>query len=238
MASSRFSQARAKLADCAVHGPGSGAELLLVEGDSARDSVLAVRDARTQAVLPLQGKPLNAWVATPQKVASHVLYRQLADAMGLAGPTGADLRPGEAALRYERIVLLFDPDADGIHIGALVSLYFARWLPSLLADGALWLARAPMFSLVPVGAGGEAVAPETQALHPAHCRDLSARLRALPGAADVRVRAYRGLGSIAPQVLHQWCLDPATRTAHAVDAAHVQAIAAAFGAGDDAARRP
>jgi DNA gyrase/topoisomerase IV subunit B len=45
----RYSQARAKLADCELHGIGSGAELILVEGDSAQDSVLAVRErARRQ----------------------------------------------------------------------------------------------------------------------------------------------------------------------------------------------
>ena len=49
-----------KLEDSAVHGPGSGAELIIVEGDSAAAAVVRVREPRRQAVLPMQGKPLNA----------------------------------------------------------------------------------------------------------------------------------------------------------------------------------
>ena len=41
-----------KLADSAEHGPGSGAELFVVEGDSAAAAVARVRDPRLQAVLP------------------------------------------------------------------------------------------------------------------------------------------------------------------------------------------
>ncbi len=134
------------LADCREHGPSSGNELLLVEGESAASSVVAVRDERFQAVLPLQGKPMNAWTATQPKVAQHVLYQQLGAALGLAVPTAitaAEL----SALRYERVVLLFDGDADGIHIGALMVLYFHRWLPQLLAQQRVWLVRAPMFEV-------------------------------------------------------------------------------------------
>jgi DNA gyrase subunit B len=140
----RYSQSRAKLVDCQIHGAGSGAELILVEGDSAQDSVLAVRDARTQAVLPLQGKPLNAWAASQDRVEQHVLFQQLAQALGLASAVALP-EGGVAALRYERVVLLFDPDADGIHIGALVQLYFARWLPAVVEAGLLCLCRAPMW---------------------------------------------------------------------------------------------
>ena len=58
-----------KLADCVLTDLNQ-TELFLVEGDSAARSLLAVRDARMQAVLPLQGKPLIVWtieqaLATP-----------------------------------------------------------------------------------------------------------------------------------------------------------------------------
>ncbi len=98
----RFSQARAKLVDCREHGAGSGAELLLAEGDSAQSSVLAVRDERLQAVLPLQGKPLNAWATPAAKVVQQALFRQLAAALGLAQPTA--ISADEAAgLRFDRV---------------------------------------------------------------------------------------------------------------------------------------
>jgi DNA gyrase subunit B/topoisomerase-4 subunit B len=213
----RYAQSRAKLSDCLAHG--AGTELILVEGDSAQDSVLAVRDARTQAVLPLQGKPLNAWAAPPARVAQHVLFEQLAQALGLDSPTPPP-RAALPPLRFERVVLLFDPDADGIHIGALVQLYFARWLPTLVDAGGLWLVRAPMFELV----DGDGVLHH--ALTPDHCRRI---VQSLPAEPAPRVRAIRGVGGFSPEVLRRLCVDPATRLARAVTASDVEQVIALFG---------
>jgi DNA gyrase subunit B len=220
----RYSQARAKLADCTAHG--AGTELILVEGDSAQDSVLAVRDARTQAVLPLQGKPLNAWAAAQDKVEQHVLFQQLAQALGLPRATALP-SGGVTALRYEHIVLLFDPDADGIHIGALVQLYFARCLPALVDAGALWLVRAPMFELV------DSDGVLHHALTPPHRDRLLAALRPSPDAPPPMVRALRGLGGFAPETLRRLCVDPATRLARAVTADDLQQVISLFGGGRD-----
>ncbi len=194
----RYSQARAKLADCERHGAGSGAELILVEGDSAQDSVLAVRDARTQAVLPLQGKPLNAWGRRRDKVEQHVLFQQLAQALGLPSPTALPAG-GMAALRYERIVLLFDPDADGIHIGALVQLYFARWLPEMVEAGLLCLCRAPMYELVDVdGVVHHALTPDHRQRIEQSLRD-DGGCAAADGARVARHRRFCA-GDLAPPV--------------------------------------
>jgi DNA gyrase subunit B len=222
--SARYSQARAKLADSELHAAGSGAELILVEGDSAQDSVLAVRDARTQAVLPLQGKPLNAWAASRDKVERHVLFQQLAQALGLPGPTALP-EDGIDALRYERIVLLFDPDADGIHIGALVQLYFARWLPAVVEAGRLWLCRAPMYELV----DGDGVVHH--ALTPDHRQRIEQSLRTTADAVPPMVRTLRGIGGFAPQTLHRLCVDPATRLARVLEPDDVQHAIDLFGGG-------
>ena len=228
----RNSQTKAKLVDCQEHGPGSNAELFLVEGDSAASSVVAVRDPRRQAVLPLQGKPLNAWTATEAKVAQHVLFQQLAQALGLAAPT-AWLDGQPEALRFERVVLLFDPDADGIHIGALMVLYFQRWLPRLIACGHLWLARAPMFEIQAPGQfRNEGDASFQYAYNPLHCRQLVEHLKAQSNGTEVRVRAFRGLGGLAPELLRERCVNPATRTAHALGAADVQGVVEVFGGAD------
>jgi DNA gyrase subunit B/topoisomerase-4 subunit B len=219
----RYAQSRTKLADCSQHGAGSGAELILVEGDSAQDSVLVVRNQRTQAVLPLQGKPLNAWSAPPHKVEQHVLFQQLAQTLGLPSPMALP-EGGVVALRYERIVLLFDPDADGIHIGALMQLYFARWLPPLVQAGALWICRAPMYELV------DADGVVHHALTPDHCQRLVRALTdANVAATPPLVRAVRGIGGISPEVLRRLCVEPRTRLARPVTADDVRDVIDVFG---------
>ena len=55
-----YSGAPTKFDDTILHGQGSGAELFIVEGDSAAGGVANLCNAQTQAVLPMQGKPLNA----------------------------------------------------------------------------------------------------------------------------------------------------------------------------------
>ncbi len=219
---SRYSPGRAKWEDSLDHGPGS--ELLLVEGDSALASVCAVRQEQTQAVLAFQGKPLNAWVASAERVAQHAQYRLLAEALGLphanAAPPAADVRD----LRFERLLLLFDPDADGIHIGALLVLYVQRWLPALIEEGRLWLLRAPMFELVSAEEGELLYAD-----NPVQCRAMAAQLTQAAGGRMPRIQAHRGLGSISPAALHERCVDPATRRGHAVTAAEVRAVVEVFG---------
>ena len=210
-------QASMKLADSSTHG--AEAELFLVEGDSAARSVAMLRDERTQAVLPLQGKPLNAWKATAPKVAACPLYRQLSQALG----TVDALACGDpAALRFGRIVLLFDPDADGIHICALMLLYFRRWMPALIAQGRIAVVRAPMFSMTwDDGAPGFAYSEE-------HARALIEQARG-QGRGEAQLHRYLGLGSIPPPTLHALCVDPATRLARTVGDADIAAVFAAFG---------
>jgi DNA gyrase/topoisomerase IV subunit B len=102
---------RARLDDCRDARAGSAAELFIVEGESAAAAVVRVRDAAFQAVLPMQGKPLNAARAARQKVLAHPLFGPLIDALG----TGLEPECRADACRYGRILLLMDPDAEVIH---------------------------------------------------------------------------------------------------------------------------
>lgn len=220
MNAGRHSQAKAKLADSLQHG--TGCELFLVEGDSAARSVINVRDERTQAVLPLQGKPLNAWRAEETRVRENLLYRQLAEALGIGDPLLQSQPLVPTPLRFERVVLLFDPDADGVHIEALMLLYFARWMPDFLAGGQLWRVRAPMFTLTHAGSG-----ETVQAYSPAHRDALLAKLRELPG--DIAQHRHVGLGSLPPALLQRSCIDPATRSARQAGDEDVEAVLQALG---------
>jgi DNA gyrase subunit B/topoisomerase-4 subunit B len=225
----RQGQAKAVFVDSAAHGPGSGAELFVVEGESAAAAVAAVRSARSQAVLPLRGKPMNAWRAGADKVRAHALYAQFAAALGVADAVALEHADEDAlaSLRFERVVLLMDPDADGIHIGALVLLYLQRWAPALIGTGRVMQARVPMFVLRPACDHPNSVV--RVAFTPAERDALAYALRAEHGGRPI-VQAVRGLASLAPQWLADHCVDPATRElVRVVTAQDVDAAVAVFG---------
>lgn len=132
-----------ELYDCKSHGSNVDNELFVVEGLSAANNILRARDANTQAVFALQGKPINAAKATLSRVKKNTELRGLVEALGCGMGEGLDVK----ALRYKRIVLLFDPDADGIHTGALVQIFLQKQMPTLMTALKVVLVRAPLFEI-------------------------------------------------------------------------------------------
>src|SRR5262249_54766065 len=97
-----------KLADCKSTDL-EESELFLVEGDSAGGNAKQGRNNKTQAILPLRGKILNTEGQVLARVLSNV---ELADVVSAIG-TGAGDKFDISGLRYGKIILLMDADADG-----------------------------------------------------------------------------------------------------------------------------
>lgn len=226
----RRSQRQMQLLDSYKHG--NNCELFIVEGESAANSVSALCDRQFQAVLPLQGKPLNAHKATKNKVNASPLHVQFAMALGLKTPT-AITQTELANLNFGNIYLLFDPDADGIHIGALVLMYIQKWLPELIAHNKVHMIRLPMFSITSKTLSANTNSKKDDlktefAYLPEQFASIKKQIEQNNGIV-LKTQRYQSVGSVPANVLHSLCIDPATRKTAVVDGAHINAVLQIFG---------
>lgn len=207
----------ANLKDCGSFRRES-TELLIVQGDSAAVAVAAARNRQFQAVLTVGGKPLNSLRASRSQVAEFPCYRDIISSLG----TGWDNEFDLGKLRYERVVLLFEPDADGIHASLLVLMYFYRWMRPLLEAGRVHLVRAPLYAITYDGIDEPicVVAEEWSV-------DELDRLVS-QGKTNIVKQQFRGLESMGPGILRRHCVDPTTRNSTPMSVADVKAAIEVF----------
>lgn len=187
-----------KLADCSQNSA-DGAELFIVEGDSAGGSAKQARNRSNQAILPLRGKILNVASAGREKLGAN---QQLADLIQALG-CGTRSKYREEDLRYERVIVMTDADVDGAHIASLLITFFYQEMPELIRGGHLYLAVPPLYRL-------------SQGAKVAYARDDAHREQLMrtefSGRGKVELGRFKGLGEMLPSQLKETTMDPKKRT--------------------------
>ena len=132
-----------KLRDCKVHLTDSKNPLaektmiFITEGLSAMGPITMSRDAMTQAVFCLRGKPLNCYGLTKKVVYQFEEFNLLQSAL--------NIEDGLENLRFNKVIIATDADVDGMHIRLLMTSFFVQFFPELIRTGHLYILQTPLF---------------------------------------------------------------------------------------------
>ena len=128
-------------------------ELYIVEGDSAKGSVVQGRFPEFQAVMPVRGKILNCLKSDYAKIFKSPIITDLIRVLGCGVEVETKGKKKDInnfdinALRWNKIIICTDADVDGFQIRTLILTMIYRLMPTLINEGKVFIAESPLFEI-------------------------------------------------------------------------------------------
>ena len=104
-------------------------------------------------------------------------------------------------LRYNKIILMTDADVDGAHISTLLLTFIYRFMPELIKQGHVFLAKPPLYKLEKNKKVWYAYSDE----------ELDRILTEVGRDQNNKIQRYKGLGEMDAEQLWETTMDPERR---------------------------
>ena len=104
-------------------------------------------------------------------------------------------------LRYDKIIIMTDADVDGAHISTLLLTFLYRFMPDLIREGHVYLAKPPLYKLEKNKKVWYAYSDE----------ELSNILEEVGRDQNNKIQRYKGLGEMDADQLWETTMDPKQR---------------------------
>ena len=188
-----------KLRDCRIHygdkdPRNQDTMLFITEGDSASGSITKSRNANTQAVFSLRGKPKNCYGLTKEIVYKNEEFNLLQAALNIED----DLEN----LRYNKVVVATDADVDGMHIRLLILTFFLQFFPDLIRQGHLYILQTPLFRVTKKKISKSSKIAKNKKkddVEVIYCYSSEEKEKAIKKLGkDSEITRFKGLGEISP----------------------------------------
>lgn len=204
-------KAKKKAIETDSHDPRLDTAIFITEGLSASGSITKCRDAQTQAVFSLRGKPYNSYGETKELVYKNEEFNLLQAAL--------NIEDGLDGLRYNKVIVATDADVDGMHIRLLMLTFFLQFFPDLIKKGHVYILQTPLFRVrnnkkkirskdavpkVDDNAAGAAILKKHNSNDRSeyitrYCYNEEERIQAIQALGpDPQITRFKGLGEISP----------------------------------------
>lgn len=164
--------------------------------DSAAGGAKEVKTT-SQAILPLRGKIKNC---TTLELADAIKSDTIKDLLVTLG-CGVGDNFNINNLRYNRIILMTDADADGGHISLLINTLFLHHLPELITNGKVYVAMSPLYKTVSASKEQRYWYPNEMTEYKKYCRSHK----------NVSIQRFKGLGELNSDELYDTTMNPEKR---------------------------